>query len=56
MLQIIEAVDGPLAGHYALFDPPAKGKFSNRVEQVYAKAINQAKVVFERSKMSDLLA
>ncbi|MGD9110374.1 MAG: Rrf2 family transcriptional regulator [Phycisphaerales bacterium] len=56
MLQIIEAVDGPLAGHYALFDPPAKGKFSNKVESVYGKAINQAKAVFEKAKMSELLS
>lgn len=56
MLQVIEAVDGPLAGHYALFDPPIKGKFSNKVESVYSKAINQAKSVFEKAKLSDLLS
>lgn len=56
MLQIIEAVDGPLAGHHALFDPPIRGKFSTKVEQTYSRAINQAKTVFEKAKLSDLIA
>jgi len=56
MLQVIEAVDGPMSGQLNLFEPPAKGKFTNRVETVYGRAIKQAKAVFEKSKMSDLIA
>lgn len=55
MLQIIEAVDGPLSGHSNLFDPPAKSKFTNKVETIYSRAVNQAKAVFEKVKLSDLL-
>jgi Rrf2 family protein len=56
MLAIIEAVDGPMSGQSSLFDPPAKGKFTNKVEAVYEKAIKQAKAVFEKTKVSDLIA
>ena len=51
MLKIIEAVDGPMSGHASLFDPPAKSKFTNKVEAVYEKAVKQAKAVFERTKV-----
>jgi Rrf2 family protein len=55
MLQIIEAVDGPLAGHYTLFEPPARGKYINKVEKIYSQAINQAKGVFQKTKLSELI-
>ncbi|MBN1795349.1 MAG: Rrf2 family transcriptional regulator [Sedimentisphaerales bacterium] len=56
MLKIIEAVDGPMSGQASLFDPPAKSKFTNKVEAVYEKAVKQAKDVFEKAKVSDLIA
>ncbi len=56
MLQIIEAVDGPMSGQHALFEAPAKGKFTNKIEAVYNKAVNQAKAVFDKTKLSDLIA
>jgi Rrf2 family protein len=56
MLQIIEAVDGPLSGHTNLFDPPAKGKFTNKVESIYNKAIGQAKAVFQKVTLADLIS
>ena len=55
MLHIIEAVDGPLSGHYTLFEPPTKGKYVTKVEKVYSQAINQAKAVFQKTKLSDLI-
>ena len=54
MLQVIEAVDGPMHGQLGL-SKRAKGKFSVKAEQAYAKAINQAKAVFQKTKMSYLL-
>jgi len=33
----------------------AKGKFSIKAEQAYEKALNQAKAVFQKTKISDLL-
>ena len=56
MLKIIEAVDGPMGGQQALFEAPAKGKFTNKIEAVYKKAVSQAKAVFEKTKLSDLIA
>ena len=56
MLQVIEAVDGPMSGQYALFEAPAKGKFTNKIESVYNKAVNQAKAVFDKTKLSELIA
>ena len=54
MLQVIEAVDGPMVGGLGLSES-AKGKFSVKAEQAYAKALNQAKAVFQKTKISDLL-
>ena len=56
MLKIIEAVDGPMSGQHSLFEPPAKGKFTNKVESVYNKAVNQAKAVFDKTKLADLIS
>ena len=54
MLQVIEAVDGPMHGQLGLSEH-TKGKFSVKAEQAHAKAINQTKAVFQKTKMSDLL-
>jgi Rrf2 family protein len=56
MLQIIEAVDGPMSGQYTLFEAPAKSKFTNKIESVYNKAVNQAKAVFDKTKLAELIA
>ena len=56
MLAVIEAVDGPLAGYQTLFDPPAKSKYTNKVESAYSKALNQAKAVFQKTKLADLIS
>ena len=55
MLQIIEAVDGPMISQLNLAEQTGGEKFSVRVEQAYEKAIAQAKTVYERAKLSDLL-
>ena len=54
MLQVIEAVEGPMVGGLGLSES-AKGKFSVKAEQAYAKALNQAKAVLQKTKISDLL-
>ena len=56
MLEIIEAVDGPLAGQLNLAEHAGSLKFGHKAEQVYAKAIAQARSVFERAKLSTLIA
>ena len=55
MLQVIEAVDGPMIGQLDMFDQPTKEKYTTKVEQVYEKAVNQARTVLEKTKLSDLL-
>jgi Rrf2 family iron-sulfur cluster assembly transcriptional regulator len=55
LLQIIEAVDGPMVSHLDLAEHARREKFSVRTEQIYEKAIAQAKSVFEKTKLSDLL-
>ncbi len=56
ILQIVEAVDGPLASRLDLAEQTRGEKFGKRVEDAYAKAIAQARSVFEKTKLSDLLA
>jgi len=55
LLQIIEAVDGPMVSNLNLAEYSRKEKFGIRAEQVYEKAIAQARSVFEKAKLSDLL-
>jgi len=55
MLDIIEAVDGPLSSQLNLAEQTGGEKFSIRAEQVYEKAVNQARAVFEKAKLSSLV-
>lgn len=55
MLQVIEAIDGPFVSHSNLFDQAAGAKIGAQVDKVYAKAISQAKAVFEKAKLSTLI-
>jgi len=49
-LQVIEAVDGPIAVEQAPKEP-----FCAKAEKIYEKAVEQSKILFEKSKISDLL-
>ena len=55
MLQVVEAVDGPMISQLNLAEQTRGEKFSVKAEQVYEKAIAQAKSVFERAKLADLM-
>ena len=55
MLQVIEAVDGPMVSQLDLAEQAHKEKFSVHVEKVYEKAIAQARSVFQKAKLSDLI-
>ena len=50
ILEIIEAVNGPMLNQLNLIEQSGKEKFSVKVEQVYDKAIAQSKNVFEKSR------
>ena len=54
LLQIIEAVDGPMVSNLDLAEHARGEKFSVRIEQTYEKAIAQARAVFEKAKLSEL--
>ena len=55
LLQVIEAVDGPMVSQLDLSEHAKGEKFSTRTEQIYKKAIAQARAVFEKAKLSNLL-
>ena len=54
MLQIIEAVDGPIVSRLNLAQQTRGEKFGLRTEQAYEKALAQARNVFEKTKLSAL--
>ncbi len=55
MLQIIEAVEGPMISQLNLMEQARGEKFAARAEKNYQKAIAQAKSVFQKAKLTDLL-
>jgi Rrf2 family protein len=55
MLQIIEAVDGPLTGQLNLAELMRGAKFGARADKVYEKAVAQARAVLAKTKLSDLV-
>ncbi len=55
MLAVIEAVDGPMEGQFSLAEYTKRDKFGAKADKAYEKALNQAKVVFTRTKIADLL-
>jgi Rrf2 family protein len=55
MLQIIEAVEGPMISQLNLTEQARGERFAARAEKNYEKAIAQAKTVFEKAKLTDLM-
>ncbi len=55
MLQIIEAVEGPMINYLNLAEQARGVKFAAKAEQVYEKAIAQARGIFEKTKLADML-
>ena len=55
MLQILEAVEGPMLGRLTLTEQAKGDKFAVKTEKAYTKAVTQAKTVFEKTKLSSLL-
>ena len=55
MLEVIEAVEGPMISRLNLAEHAPREKFPHKAEQVYEKAIAQAKSIFEKAKISSLL-
>ncbi|MBN1818225.1 MAG: Rrf2 family transcriptional regulator [Sedimentisphaerales bacterium] len=55
MLEIIEAVNGPLRGHLEMSEQTNKAPFSIKMEDVCYKAAEQAGKILARAKLSDML-
>lgn len=55
MLQVIEAVEGPMINQLDLIVQAPKEKFSAKAEQIYERALSQAKGIFSKTKLSDLM-
>ncbi|HSW02719.1 MAG TPA: Rrf2 family transcriptional regulator [Sedimentisphaerales bacterium] len=55
MLEVIEAVDGPLTGELNLTDHAGNDAYAHKAEQTYNKAIGQAKGVFQKTKLASLI-
>ena len=55
LLDILEAVDGPMTGHLHLAQQAKGQRFSVATDKVYQKAITQARSVFAKAKVSALL-
>ncbi|MFH1615425.1 MAG: Rrf2 family transcriptional regulator [Planctomycetota bacterium] len=55
MLEIIEAVDGPMVTSMHLGEQTNNEPFSLKMEKICTDAANQARAVFEKGKLSDVL-
>ena len=55
MLDIIEAVEGPMVNRLSLSEQTSRTKFCVRADKVCEKAIAQARAVFQKTKLSSLL-
>lgn len=56
MLEIIEAVDGPMSTHLHLSEQTNNAPFSLKMEKVCREATQKAKDIFENTKLADVLS
>lgn len=55
LLEIIEAVDGPLTSQFSLAVQGKGSKFGAQADKIYQRAIHQAREVFAKSTIGQLL-
>jgi Rrf2 family protein len=55
LLEVLEAVDGPLTGELNLHKRTKNDRYGTKVQQTYNRAIAQAKSILQRTKLSSLL-
>lgn len=56
MLDIIEAVDGPMVSQLNLAEHAKREKFSGKAEKAYAQGLAQARNVYKKTKLSALMS
>jgi Rrf2 family protein len=55
LLEVMEAVEGPMVGQLGLDEVAPREAFANRAEEVYGKTTEQIRTLFAKVKLSDLL-
>ena len=55
MLDIIEAIDGPLDSRHDISHYTEKNPYSTKIENIYKDACNQAKRIFDNAKLSQII-
>lgn len=56
LLEIIEAVEGPMTSQLDLAEQAPREKFSKKAQKVYEKTLAQARSTFAKTKLSELLS
>ena len=56
LLEIIEAVDGPLMSHLHLAEQTKNAPFSLKMEEVCERATKEVRTIYSKAKLSRLLA
>ena len=56
LLEIIEAVDGPMVSHLHLAEQTNNAPFSLKMEEVCQNATSQVRNIFSNAKLSDMLS
>jgi len=55
LLNVIEAVDGPMISQLNLVEQTGREKFSVKTEQIYERALAQVRSTFDKAKLADLV-
>ena len=55
MLEIIEAIEGPMVGSLDLKELAPREKFSNKADQTYTKALASIRAVLAKAKVSQMI-
>ena len=56
MLQIVEAVDGPMISHLQLAEQTNNAPFSLKMETVCRKATEEVRTIYEKAMLAEILA
>jgi Rrf2 family protein len=56
MLEIVEAVDGPIRGHAPLSHEDSDGNLNNKLEQICKQTADAIKKQLEKVRVSDLIS
>jgi hypothetical protein len=55
LIEVIEAIEGPMTVSLGLREQAPKDRFGAKADQAYSKVTTQAKDLFKKVKLSDLI-